>query len=187
MININNLTIEQKVDIISKYRRNLQSRFKNIESRVKSGKVNISTFSLDEYGDFVKNIPSKSKLKKMKPSDINAMLRDVLYIDSLKSSSVKGAIQSYRVFNETQKRLDSMSENLKAKFWDTWKKIYNDNRILEYFKYTIFDTLSQEITNENSDELAIKIDEAYRKAYERTHNDVTERDFSAALNDIFKD
>ena len=115
--------------------RNLSARIKNIENLG----VTAPKYAVNKFRELEKTIPKR--LTQLKTKELRTLYRDLKYISSLKSSSVKGAIDVQQKFEPVKEKLNQLSEPTQAKFWNIYGMLYeNTGSTMEKFKYEIFET-----------------------------------------------
>lgn len=120
--------------------KNIKRRFANLERKYGST-IAIETFRK-------RNIPLTTRGLSLK--DLQQQHRNLTYISSLKTSTVKGQKQYEKSFKPIENALKDT--NVSDKFFELYNKFIEENRWMEKYKYEIFDTLLEEINENKSDE-----------------------------------
>lgn len=82
------------------------------------------------------------KLSSLSDKDLNSLFRQLEYINTLKTSTVKGAIKYQESFGKIFDVIEGFSKENKDKFWEAYGKTYeNMPTIAEKYKYIIFDEI----------------------------------------------
>jgi len=179
-----NRTPDETKQEIRKLIRNIGRRVKNIEEL---GFI-APQYATQRFHELTDN--SKS-LSDMTEKELNTLYRDLKYIDNLKSSTVKGAIDVGRNFEPIKQDLDTLSESTKKKFWEIYEKFYERTAgTAEAYKYIVFEQNIDEIFSGNTDvdDIVHKLIEAYDKSLMETGGDdenAMRIRFSSNLEDIF--
>lgn len=96
-------------------------------------------YAVNDFKEIVKSMPSK--LSDASDKELRNLYRDLRYINSLKSSTVKGAKEVQEKFKPIADKLEALSENTRDKFWTVYGKLYEaTGGRLEQFKYELFET-----------------------------------------------
>lgn len=172
-------------------RRELRSDIKAVRDLQKVSTA-IPTYATNQMKNIEKTMRTKS-VKNMDKSELVTTLRDLKYIRGLKSSSVEGAKKTAKSFEPLKDKLESLSENMRDKFWEIYGKAYGQLKgNLESFKYEIFESDLIDVITSNTDtsELALKIEQIYRDIQEKytkdTSENVKKRAFSRKLSNYLK-
>lgn len=179
-----NRTPDETKQEIRKLIRNIGRRVKNIEEL---------GFIAPQYATrkFHELTDNRKSLSDMTEKELNTLYRDLKYVDNLKSSTVKGAIDVGRNFEPIKQDLDTLSESTKKKFWEIYEKFYERTAgTAEAYKYIIFEQNIDEIFSGNTDvdDIVNKLIEAYDKSLMETGGDdenAMRIRFSSNLEDIF--
>ena len=152
-----------------------QPLLKDASNRFKEFKKDFKYNDLSKYSDeMVRNI-----------------YRDLTHINSLKSSTLEGALRSAETFGTTKKFLESLSEEKQKQFWDIYDKAYKNllPSLVDKYKYEVFDVLTNEMMlGQNPEDVFEKIQEAFDRAYEIGGNEEEQGElFAENLNLLFSD
>ena len=124
---------------IKRYTDKLRKRIKRI--RVLGDKaMQDAVAKFDEYINNRKKITPKTER-----AELLSYYRQLRYIDSLKSSTVKGALATKNKFEPIRDRLNTLSKTQQEKFWEIYGKLYETNATMEKFKYEIFNESIDEV------------------------------------------
>lgn len=152
------LTTQEQIKWLQREQRNLTKRLRNVvrisEEETRRAILDetytpkaISTRVAEKYLPVLESKSTKVKdLKALSRSELLTRLRDIQYIESLKSSSVKGATHSAKIFGEVEQKLKSLSSDTQSQFWSIYSKVIEENRVFQNYKYEIFDIIIDEVT-----------------------------------------
>ena len=137
-----------------------QRLLKNIKRRVKTLE--------SKYGETIatkKFASLKNKTtRNLSAKELREQRRDLLYINNLKTSTVRG-------FKSFKKNFESIAERMTNKdfkdlFWDIYGKMVEENKLLEKYKYELFDSI-EELINDgiNEDKIIEKLHDLYNEDY----------------------
>lgn len=116
--------------------KNLSRRMTNI---MKYGDK-ASQHAVSKWKEFNDEFPERIT-KRLEPKKLVSIYRDLKYINALKTSTVKGAIRTKKVFVPVKEKLNVLSKSSQDKFWDIYSKLYEHTTTMERFKYELFDTI----------------------------------------------
>lgn len=115
--------------------KNLSRRIARIEGLGSSA----PQYAVEHYRELEKRIPKR--LTQLSQKELTTLYRDLRYISALKSSTVKGALQSQKTFEPIKAKLEVLSPEARKKFWEIYGKIYErTSGTMENFKYELFET-----------------------------------------------
>lgn len=115
--------------------KNLSRRISNIEGLGSSA----PQYAVNAYRELEKRIPNR--LTQLSQKELTTLYRDLRYINSLKSSTVKGALFTQTKFEPIKAKLDALSPDTRKKFWEIYEKLYErTSGTMENFKYELFET-----------------------------------------------
>lgn len=177
-------TPDETKNEVRKLIRNIGRRVKNIEEL---GFV-APQYATKRFHELTDNMKS---LSKMDEKELNTLYRDLKYVDSLKSSTVKGAIDVGRNFEPIKQDLDTLSEDTRKKFWEIYEKFYERTAgTAEAYKYIVFERNIDEIFagNTDVDEIVHNLIEAYDKSLMETGGEdenAMRLQFSSNLDELF--
>ena len=122
---------------IRRLNKNLSRRIENIEGLGNS----VPLYAVNSYRNIEKDIPNV--LKTDNTDKLYDMYRDLKYINDLKSSSVKGALHTQRVFEEKvgSELRTKYTEEEQKEFWDLYDTVYNYYKNARQFKYEEIENL----------------------------------------------
>ena len=164
----------------------LSKRISNIEVLGDSA----PQYAVNNFRRLQETIPKS--LDKLKGKELRNLYRDLRYINSLKSSTVKGAKEVQKTFEPIKEKLDVLSPQLKDKFWEIYEKFYDiAGGTAEHFKYELFDANIDFIYSGNDTEKIVHdIIEEYNKSYKELGEFATDENvkilFSSKLNELRK-
>lgn len=122
---------------------------------------------------------------------VKNIYRDLKYIESLKSSTLEGAIEAAQTFGDTKRFLDSLSPQKREEFWGIYNRAYKNLRpdLIERFRYNIFGVLTNEmVLGQDSEEIFAQIKEAFDEAYESGKSEEEQGEiFAEKLELLFSD
>ena len=152
------LNSEQLVKEIRKINKNLSRRLNRIEKRG----LEVSAFAINQYKELKEKMPKGKELRKLDKNELQSYYRDIKYINSLKTSTVKGALNTKNRFEPVQEKLNALSQDKRDKFWEIYGKLYSYNPYLEKFKYEIFDESIDEVyAGEEPDKYVLELINEY--------------------------
>lgn len=95
----------------------------------------------DAVAKFDEYISNRKKITpKTERAELLSYYRQLKYIDSLKSSTVKGALEAGKNASPILKSLKGLSEDKQKKFWEVYNKMVNKAGLFDRFKYEIWKT-----------------------------------------------
>ena len=147
-------------------------------------------YAVNAYRELEKTIPKK--LTDLSKKELTTLYRDLRYINALKSSTVKGAMQTQTKFEPIKAKLEALSPNTRKKFWEIYGKLYEKTSgTMENFKYEIFGAHIDYIyAGQEVDEAVKEILEEYDKTLEDLGGYATEQEikqlFTSKLSSLFK-
>lgn len=164
---IGRLSTAEKRKEIRRLQKNLSRRIKNIEGLGASA----PQYAVNKFREIEKNIPLK--LTKLNASKIDDLYRDLKYVSSLKSSTVKGAKEVQEKFEPIHYKINALSEDKRKTFWEIYDKLYSAvGATLENFKYEVLEANVDLMYSGKDDEAIINdIIESYKKSYEGGETD----------------
>lgn len=137
----------------------------------------IPTYAVEHMKKLELKFRDKS-VSNMSRQEMISVYRELKYISQLKTSTVEGAIKSADVFSPIADKLQSFSPELKRKFWEVFGKSYEENRLLDRFKYEIFEHIIDEVNSAtDTDELTAKVLQAYQETVEEEGKNVDDDKF----------
>lgn len=114
--------------------KNLSRRIERIEGLGSSA----PQYAVSAYRELEKRIPKR--LTELSSTELTTLYRDLRYINSLKSSTVNGAIQTQSKFEPIKAKLEALSPDTQKNFWDIYGKLYErTSGTMENFKYELFE------------------------------------------------
>lgn len=141
---------------IKRYTDKLRKRIKRIRA-LGDNAMQDAVAKFDEYMSNRKKITPKTER-----AELLSYYRQLKYIDSLKSSTVKGAIAAGKTAAPVLKSLKSLSENKQKKFWDIYNKMVNRAGLFDKFKYEIWQTsIDLMLQGEETEKILLDMIEAY--------------------------
>ena len=152
--------------------KNLSRRIERIEGLGSSA----PQYAVSAYRELEKRIPKK--ITQLSDKELKTLYRDLRYINSLKSSTVKGALQSQAKFEPIKDKLEALSPETRKKFWSIYGKLYErTSGTLENFKYEIFETNIDYIYGGQDVDKAVEdIIAEYDKTLKELGGDVTDEE-----------
>lgn len=113
---------------------NLSKRIARIEGLGSSA----PQYAVNRFRDVEKELPKR--LSQLPEEDLRTLYRDLRYINSLKSSTVRGALDVQQKFEPIKAKLDALSPETRKKFWSIYGKLYErTSGTMENFKYELFE------------------------------------------------
>lgn len=105
-----------------------------------------------------------AKVKKLNETQLREKLRELKRIDRLKTTSVAGTREARKTFGRFEDFFKEYPQ-YKDKFWEIYNKLVSEGRIAQYYKYTVMDIISQNLSYGNVDyeDIANAIDDALSK------------------------
>ena len=120
-----------------------QRLYKNISRRIKNIMKygdNLPQYAVHKWKEFKDKFPERIT-KRLEPKKLVSIYRDLKYINALKTSTIKGAKRTQKVFVPVKEKLNVLSKSAQDKFWDIYSKLYEHTATMERFKYELFDTI----------------------------------------------
>lgn len=158
-------TEEEKklVQQVSRKITKLKRRFNKIEGAYGKDAV---TYAMERY----QKKPSLSTTKGKTAKELKAQLKELDYIASLKSSSVKG-MKEVNKFKEINKDLKGMSKHREKRFWTIYQNLVEDNGIWDKYKYQVMDIVKDAVANRKQDKTIFKtLDRLYEQSQLQDRN-----------------
>ena len=115
--------------------RNLSKRAKNIEGL---GFETTPHYAINQFKELKQNLPQN--ISELSTKELQTLNRDLNYINSLKTATVKGAKRTQEVFTPVAKWLNVISPEKKKEFFSVYDKLYSTYHLYSRFKYEIFGT-----------------------------------------------
>lgn len=166
--------------------KNISRRIKRIEGLGSS----TPQYAVNAYRDLEKKIPNR--LTQLSNKELNTLYRDLRYVNSLKSSTVKGALHTQSKFEPIKEKLEVLSPSTKKKFWEIYGKLYErTSGTMENFKYELFETNIDYIYGgQEADKAVADIIEEYDKTLKELGGNVTDEEikvlFTSKLQSLRK-
>ena len=136
---------------IRRIERNISKRVANIEQREDLPQFGAESFR--KYQQRVKNkLGGKKSLTSLTEEQIRTIHRDVRYLNTLKSTSIKGAEQARDMYIPVKEKLEALSPDLRKRFWTIYEKMVDRFGYMEMFKYELFESNIDYIYGGESDE-----------------------------------
>ena len=85
------------------------------------------------------------KVKGLNEKELRDKLRELKYIDSLKTTFMEGVKQYNQNFKGIKQFLDD-NPDYKDKFWELYNKLIEEKRIQNYYKYDVMDIIAESIS-----------------------------------------
>ncbi len=147
-------------------------------------------YAVNAYRELEKRIPKR--LTQLSQKELTTLYRDLRYINALKSSTVKGALQTQSKFEPIKEKLEVLSPDTKKKFWEIYGKLYErTSGTMENFKYELFETNIDYIYGgQEVDKAVADIIEEYDKTLKELGGNVTDEEikvlFTSKLHSLRK-
>lgn len=165
---------------IRRINRNLSARLERIR-----GDENLPQFAVEGYDKFIKRVDNlKNKLangEKLTDSQLTTILRDIRYINDLKSSRVLSAKYVADVYTPIKTKLEALSPDQRKRAWKIFESIQGEAKMIDRFKYEVVGTATDYIYGGEINDSAI---EDILKAFETTYNEF-EGDIDSAEARVF--
>lgn len=154
--------------------KNLSRRIARIEGLGSSA----PQYAVNHYRELEKRIPSR--LTKLSDKELQTLYRDLRYINSLKSSTVKGALQTQETFEPIKAKLETLSKDKQRAFWEIYGKLYETaGGTLENFKYVIYETnIDYVLSGKDVDTAVEEIINEYNKSLEEMGSYASDEEFN---------
>lgn len=139
-------------------RRELRKNIKEVRELKKLSPL-IPNYALTNMTKLEKRMREKA-VKNMNREELITVYRDLNYTLNLKSSTAEGAEFLREHFEPFAEKISSLSESLQNKFWNAFKKVYEDTKgNSEAYKYIIFDSglIDKIYNNTSEDDIAITL------------------------------
>ena len=124
--------------------------------------------AINKYGEPSRNMTEEA---------MNELYSNLQYVNSLRTSTVRGAHNASKFYQEVSNMLESLSEDKQKEFWGIYGRVYERRKnIAEFFKYQALVESKDEFMSGVSVDEAVeniirmfgdKADKAYRKKKER--------------------
>ena len=82
------------------------------------------------------------KVSNKNEKELKAILNNLKYFNSLKTSSVKGVKRYLETFGEIQNVLQQFPVETKNMFFEIYNKMVEENHLIEKYKYEVFNTIA---------------------------------------------
>ena len=181
-----NLEREELIREVARLNRNLSNRLKNV-SKIPP-EYRLKNDALSKYNELQDKTDKKPK--EMSDKELRTYYRDLKYISSLKTSTVKGAENAALNFKDLERKLEISSSVLRDEIWELYGKLYEANpAVVEKFKYNIFDLINTQVldsykpTDIYLDEIINALQKAYGETGSYTSNEF-DRVFKRELGNI---
>lgn len=139
---------EDLIKGILRLRGNILRNFNRIK-KYKEQNPNKYSYAQEEYESNVRKIKSTAKgLENLKLRDLESILRELKYIRSLKTSTLKSTkkVNSPESFGsiinkaeEVANRMNMASDDIKSAMFKAYKRAYHESYSVERYKYQIMD------------------------------------------------
>lgn len=128
----------------------------------------------------------RKAIRSMDEKEATSLLRNLRYVDRLRTSTVRGAKAYNDRIRPVLDRYNKWDEDTKAKFRAIYRKTFLESGVyLEKFKYDIFELAANAIEYEDPDKLPIAVQETLIALLkEGGDTDVSEREFSSKLSEF---
>lgn len=152
---------------IRRINRNLSTRIERIR-----GSENLPQFAVEGYDKFRKRVDNmKSKLadgEKLTDNQLTTLLRDIRYINDLKSSRVLSAKYVAEVYTPIKTKLEALSPEQAKRAWKIYEKVQGEAALLDRFKYEIVATATDYIYGgQQDDDIIQDVINEFDKVYEK--------------------
>lgn len=152
------IDVQKLLEENKKLIRNLSRRAKEIERLGETA----SQFATKKFRDLMSKTPKD--LTKLTDKEIRTLNRDLKYINTLKSSKLRGAISSEKNYGKIDYYINAGYINSKE-MWDIYEKIgEGKGNLLENFKYEILDTIVELSPVQDEDEIVHNIRKMFDKS-----------------------
>lgn len=155
---------------VSRLKKNISRRLDRIAKKPDT----LSQFSVKKY----KEIENLNDLKNLNAEQVRVLYRDLKYVNSLKSATVKGAYEAKQNFEEIRNHLDTLSQEKQDEFWSTYQKALEESPLYKNYKYEVFEHIIDSMfEGQGSDKIINDIIEAYKRTSLQLGDDYDEKDF----------
>lgn len=181
---------KEMIDEIRKIERKVIRRIKRIEQR-----KDLPQFGAESFRKFEKRVWNKTEgkpLSTLSESELRTILRDVRYLDNLKSTSIRGATQAKKVYLPVKDKLEALSKTTQNKFWELYDKIVERFELMNRFKYELYSSAIDYIYGgqTDTDKAVQQIFDEYDKIATETGMTLDDKpfriSFTKRLEEIFK-
>lgn len=186
-----NKSKSEMIKDIRKIEQNLSRRVANIEKREDLPQFGAESFR--KYQQRVKNkLGGKKSLTSLTEEQVRTIHRDVRYLNTLKSTSIKGAEQARDMYLPVKQKLETLSPDLRKKFWSIYEKVVERFGYMDMFKYELFESNIDYIYGGESDtdKAVAEIFELYDKTLKELGGNVTDEEikvlFTSKLQSLRK-
>lgn len=167
---------------IRRINRNLSARLKRIR-----GDENLPKFAVEGYDKMLRRVANykqkaideaiaegkSAKEAMLSDSQLTTILRDIRYINDLKSSRVLSAKYVAEVYTPIKTKLEALSPEQAKRAWKIYEKVQGEAALLDRFKYEIVATATDYIYGGQTDDDAIQdLISEFDKVYEKFTGDI---------------
>lgn len=161
---------------IRRLEKNVRARVKEIEER-----EDLPQFGAESFRKYEKRVQNflkekdATRLSQLSEAQLAIISRDIRYLNQLKSTSIKGAIQAKEMYLPIKERLDVLSPEQRHKFWETYNKVVERYAGMDKFKYDIQGVIIDSVYDgEEVDSVVNKIFEQYDTVLEGLGDEATD-------------
>lgn len=171
---------------IYKLRRKLRTSVGEVKELAKTSPI-IPTYAVSHMQK-LERIFRKTSVSNMSNAELLSTYRELKYVEGLKTSTKEGAIKSSEVFTPIEEKLKAFSPELREQFWQVYGKAYGEQKLLDRYKYEIFDTVIDRVNSStDSGEMALKVVDAYQKTLEKEGKNTTDDKFILSFTKELQD
>lgn len=157
-----NKSRSETIKEIRRINRNLSARLKRIE-----GDENLPQFAVEGYNKFIKR-HNLNSLETMTDQQLTTILRDITYLNDLKSARVLGARYTAKIYLPIKEKLEALSPDQRKRAWKIYEKIQGGTGLIDRFKYEVVATATDYIYGGQGDDEAIEeVIREFQTVYER--------------------
>lgn len=133
-----NLSKNELIEEIERLKGKLGSQFREFDT---VGEMLSDSYGISRYRSLTKQMPKKlNRVKNVQR--LKDLYRDLKYIDSLKSSTLQGALDVEQNFQPIKDKISVFSKDNQKKIWDIYRKFYAETHAqLGHYKYQLFDMI----------------------------------------------
>lgn len=144
---------------------------------------------LDARQKFTKleRLMREKAVRNMSHKELLSTYRQLEYIRNLKSSTLRGALETAEKFSPIKEHLSSFSEEKRKEWWSVYGEIYKHASTMEQYKYDIFQVVDQLFGNMDTKEIINDMIEEYDKILESGRGNISDEKVSLLFSEKLRD
>lgn len=184
-----NINAKEKRKEIRKLITNLSKRVNRIEALGDK----VPQYATKSFRSLQKKIPKR--LTSLDDEELTKLHRNLRYINSLKTSTVKGAIKAQEEYEPIKAKIQALSPEKRREFNRIYNKLYEETgNLTERFRYEVYGTAIDYVYGGvDIDEVYAKVKEIFDEAYEEVQlggfggtDEALKISFTAKLDELRK-